>query len=186
MIILPQQKDRILVFNKQVNQDSIGDLSKQILEINEDDRYIGKIYKVHGMEYEPKPIKVNIDSYGGTVYQCLGLLGIIKNSKTPVHTIVTGCAMSCGFLISIAGHKRFSYQGATFLYHQVSGAKSGKLKDMEEGIMEAQRLQKIIESHTTECTKITKTKLKEIYDKKKDWYMDADEALKFGVIDKVL
>jgi ATP-dependent Clp protease protease subunit len=78
---------------------------------------LSKIYEVHDLEYKPKPIKIHIDSYGGAVYQCFGLLGIIKSSKTTIHTLVTGCAMSCGFLIAIAGHKRFAYEKSTYLYH---------------------------------------------------------------------
>jgi hypothetical protein len=39
--------------------------------------------------------------------------------------------MSCGFLIAIAGHKRFAYSNSTFMYHQVSNGFAGKLKDME-------------------------------------------------------
>jgi ATP-dependent Clp protease protease subunit len=184
MIALPLQKDRILIFNKQVEQDTIGELSKQILEICNDDVYVASVYAIHNLEYKPKPIKVYIDSYGGTVYQCLGLLGIVENAKTPVHTIVTGCALSCGFLIAISGHKRFAYKGSTFLYHQVGGGEWGKLKDRQEGVEEAQRLQKIIEEHTLRHTKIPKNTLKEIL--KRDIYFDAKTCLKYGLVDKII
>ena len=109
MADLPKPKDRNLFLAQQVEQASINSISKSIIEINDDDAELMQVYAMHGLEYKPKPIKLYIDSYGGYVYQCLGLLGIMKSSNVPVHTIVTGCAMSCGFLISISGHKRFGY-----------------------------------------------------------------------------
>jgi ATP-dependent Clp protease protease subunit len=175
-----------LYFTKQVEQNSIGDLTQKIIEINEDDMRLTKIYTLHDIEYKPKPIKIYIDSYGGNVYQCFGLLSVMKRSKTPIHTIVTGCAMSCGFMMLISGHKRFAHELSTPLYHQVSSAAWGKLKDMEQDVEEAKRLQKIIENITLDRTTISKSKLKEVLEQKIDWFMSAEEALKLGVVDEIL
>lgn len=185
-IQIPSPKDRNLMFATNVNNASIAELSKALMDISNDDIYIGKLYTIHGLAYTPQPIKIHIDSYGGQVYQCLGLLSIMKNCATPIHTIVTGCAMSCGFLISISGHKRFGHKHSTFMYHQISSLQGGKLKDLEEDIIEAKRLQHIIEQHTMEQTKISQIRLTESYEKKEDWYMNAKQALKLGVIDDIL
>ena len=185
-ITLPSPMERKLFLAKQVDQASINEISKAIIAINEDDELNAKLYAAYDLKYEPKPIKLYIDSYGGYVYQCFGLLGIMKASKVPVHTIVTGCAMSCGFLISISGHKRFGYPKSTYLYHQVSGGAIGKAKDLEEDVIETLRLQKMIEEHTLEHTKITPKKLEKVYKTKKDWFMDKDEAMKLSVIDEVI
>lgn len=179
-------KERQIYFTKQVDQSSIAELTRQIIEINDDDRHLEKLYRVYDLEYKPKPIKVYIDSYGGAVYQCFGLLSVIERSQTPVHTIVTGCAMSCGFLILLAGHKRFAHKMSTPLYHQVSTGFFGKVQDMEEKLEEAKRLQTQIEDYTKSRTKIGKKKLREILENKKDWYMSADEALELGVVDEIL
>lgn len=180
-------KNRNLYLSQQVNQDSINVLSKEIIEINEDDEYLIKLAKINGIEYTPNPIKIYIDSYGGAVYQCFGLLGIIEKSKVPIHTIVTGCAMSCGFVIAITGHKRFAYEKSTLLYHQVSrGYVGGKAKDLEEDLVEMLRLQKLIEEHTLAKTKLTKKQLKECYDSKKDWFFTAEEALSYQIIDQII
>lgn len=136
--------------------------------------------------YTPKPIKIYIGSYGGSVYQCLGLLCIIEKSTTPIHTIVTGCAMSCGFLMSITGHKRYAYNKSTLLYHQISSAEYGKLKDIEDGVIEMKHLQKIIEEHTLSHTKISREKLKQIFKEKVDWFIKPKQALKLGVIDEII
>ena len=186
IIQLPIPRERNLLFSKDVTNDSIAELTKNLIDISNNDAYIEKIYKIHGILYSPNPIKIYIDSYGGQVYQGLGLINVIKNCTTPVHTIVTGCAMSCGLLISISGHKRFGYKHSTFMHHQVSSCKWGVLKDIEEDIVEVKRLQTIIEKHVLEKTKITKEQLKQNYEKKKDWYMTSVQALKFGIIDELI
>lgn len=186
MIALPIPKDRKLYLANQVDQASINQITKAIIDINEDDIYIKKLAEASGFKYESKPIELYIDSYGGLVYQCFGLLSVMKKSKIPVHTITTGCAMSCGFMIAITGHKRFCYEKATYMYHQVSSAAWGKAKDLEEEVVETVRLQKMIEDHTRENTKISKKQLKESYDNKKDWFMSSKEALKLGVVDEII
>ncbi len=183
---LPLPKKRDLFFTKQVDQSSIGELTQKIIEINGDDDHLKKVYSIYDLEYKPEPIKIYIDSYGGGVYQCFGLLSVIERSKTPVHTIVTGCAMSCGFLLLISGHKRFAHKMSTPLYHQVSTGFWGKVQDMEEKLEEAKRLQEQIEEYTREKTKIGKKKLKQILENKIDWYMTSDEALDLGVVDEIL
>ena len=183
---LPKPKYRNLYLPEQVNQESMNKLSKSIIEINESDAHLKKLYALYGITYDPQPIKMYIDSYGGAVYQCFGLLGIMEKSETPIHTIVTGCAMSCGFMILISGHRRFGYAHSTPLYHQVSTGFYGKVKDMEEKLEESKRLQKKIEDLTFEKTSISKKKLSEILKNKKDWYMTAEEALSLGVIDEIV
>jgi ATP-dependent Clp protease protease subunit len=183
---IPSPMSRDLYLAKQVDQASINEITKQIIEINDTDQEIALISKIYGFDYNPKPIKFYIDSYGGYVYQCLGLLGVMEKSQIPIHTIVTGCAMSCGFLISIAGHERYGYPGSTYLYHSVSSGTFGATKQMEEDVIETKRLQKIIEKHTLKNTEITKDELREIYEKKIDWYIDSKLAKKLGVIDEII
>jgi ATP-dependent Clp protease protease subunit len=183
---LPKPKVRNLYLPEQVTQESMNKLTKSIIEINEDDAYLVKLYKINGVKYTPGPIKLYIDSYGGAVYQCFGLLGVMEKSDTPIHTIVTGAAMSCGFMILISGHKRFGYPHSTPLYHQVSTGFYGKIKDMEEKLEETKRLQKKIEDFTLERTSISKKKLQDILKNKVDWYMSAEEALTLGVIDEII
>lgn len=183
---IEKPRDRNIYLPKKVDQESMNVLTKAIIEINEHDDYLIKLYDIHGINYNPNPIKIYIDSYGGYVYQCFGLIGIMETSETPIHTYVTGAAMSCGFIILIHGHKRFGYEHSTPMYHQVSTGFWGKLADMEEDFIESKRLQRKFEEMTFRKTKITKGKLKEIYDKKIDWYMSATQALRLGVIDKII
>lgn len=184
--LLRLPKDRNLFFAEQVDQSSISTLSQKIIDINEDDSFLIRQAELLGFKYEPKPIKLHIDSYGGSIYQCLSLISIMENSVTPIHTICMGAAMSCGFIILISGKKRFAYKYSTPLYHQASTILYGTVKTIEEDMNETKRLQKLIEKITLEKTRISKEKLKEIYEKKIDWYMTAEEALRLSVVDEIL
>lgn len=183
---LPIPKERKIFFSKQVDQDSIEEVAKAIVTINENDRELEKLYGIYDLDYKPKPIEIYIDSYGGYVYQILGLIAIIEKSVTPVHTICTGAAMSCGFIMLIYGHKRFCYEHATPLYHQISTGFSGNVEDMEQKYAESKRLQNKFEEMVIRKTKISKDKLEDIRQKKIDWYMEAEEALKLGVVDEII
>jgi ATP-dependent Clp protease protease subunit len=185
-ITLPNPKKRKLFFGKQVDQESIEELSKEIVLINENDRTLEKLYGVYDLEYTAKPIEIFIDSYGGLVYQVMGLIGIMEKSVTPIHTICTGAAMSCGFMMLINGHKRFCYQHGTPLYHQVSTWNSGKVQDLEEELKETKRLQNKLEEMTIRLTKISKDQLDENRQRKIDWFMSSEEALKLGVVDEII
>lgn len=186
IITLPSPADRTIYLSQQVNQESINSLTKTIVNIQEDDIYLKKLYELHDLEYKPKPIKLYIDSYGGNVYQCLGLINVMDKCKTEIHTIVTGCAMSAGFMIAISGHKRYGYKNSTYMYHQASSGVMGTVKDIEDGLTEVKRLQKLLEEITTDKTDIPKKKLKDIFESKNDWYITSDEALTMNIIDEII
>ena len=72
------------------------------------------------------------------------------------------------------------------MYHQVSGGTHGKIKEVEEDLIEAKRLQKMIEDHAIANTGLTRKQLKENYDAKHDWFMNTKDALKYKVIDAII
>lgn len=184
IIRLPKQ--RSLFFTDQVDQTTVSSITKKIVEINEDDEMLSEHASLIGFKYEPKPIKLYIDSFGGSIYQCMSLISVMEKSSVPVHTICMGAAMSAGFMILISGHRRFAYKYSTPLYHQASTLLYGTIKTIEEDVVETKRLQKLLEKITLEKTRITKERLKEVYEKKIDWYMTAEEALKLSVVDEIL
>lgn len=179
-------KERNLFFSEQVDQKTVLELSKGIVSINENDDYLTKVYAASGIEFKRKPINIYIDSYGGHVYQILGLAGIIAKSKTPVHTIVTGCAMSAGFILLICGHRRYAYEHATILYHELSSRVDGNVQTFRDEMIELERLQKLLDDITLRQTKIKPERLRKVRDRKKDWYFTSEEALKLNVIDKII
>ena len=130
-----------------------------------------------------KPIKIYIDSNGGCLSDTFTMIDAIKLSKTPVWTICTGAAYSGGFFTFIAGHRRFAYDHASFLYHEgatATGADAGKFRNYAEFYQkELEQLKEV----TLKYTKITPEEYKEHI--KDDWWMTAEEALKYGVCDEI-
>lgn len=186
MPTLSNPKDRDLFFYEQFNQESIKKISESLVAIESSDKVLEREYKVHNLQYNPDPIKLRIDSYGGSVYQCFGLLSLIKASKTPIHTIVTGCAMSCGFITLICGHKRFAYDKSTILIHSISASNYGKIADLEDELAEVQRIEKIADQFILENTKLTRKMLDSVRKEKKEWFLSPKEAQKYGIIDEII
>jgi ATP-dependent protease ClpP protease subunit len=107
-------------------------------------------------------------------------------SITPIHTVVTGVAMSAGFMIAIHGSKRYAYKHATFMYHQLSSVAWGTLADMKDSVEESERLHKKLIELVIKKTKIPLKTLEENYERKKDWFMPVEEALSLGVSMRLL
>lgn len=177
---------RNLFISETITQASMKKITQDIVDINDLDEEIAAQYQIQRMIYTPKPIKLYIDSYGGQIYSCFGLLGIIEKSKTPIHTIVTGCACSAAFLISITGHKRYGYDKSTFMYHEASKVTAGKLTEIKEDVDVLEKLQVILDKHVIDNTKISLEKLNKLNRKKKDWYVDSKKAIKLGIIDEII
>lgn len=178
---------RDLYLTTGVDQNTIGALIKDIVRINDSDLQLENYFKnVQGIPYNPQPIKLYIDTYGGYCYQGLGLISLMETSKTPIDTYVVGCAMSMGLLISVSGRKRYAYKHSTFMYHQVSSMSYGTLEDMKDDVKETLRIQNVLEQIITKKTKITKDTLDKYNTSKKDYFFDSKSALKLNVIDGIL
>lgn len=106
-------------------------------------------------------------------------------SKTPVYTINLGTAYSMGFLIFIAGTKRFSMPSATYLLHDGSSFawdSTNKLKDRVE--FEAGEMEEHTKKYIVERTNISEEKYMENI--RKEWYFYPEEAKKLGVVTHIV
>lgn len=129
------------------------------------------------------PIKIYIDSNGGNLEACFTIIDAITMSKTPVWTINIGKAYSAGFFIFITGHKRFAYPNSSFLFHEGS---TGIYQDANKFKNYADFYKQQLERLRAITLKHTQIEPEE-YDKhvKDDWWFSVDEALKYGVTDKI-
>ena len=127
-----------------------------------------------------------MNSYGGEVYDMWALIDIMLTAKSPIYTYCTGYAMSAAFNIFLAGSKRFASKHSTFLYHQISCWRDSKYQDLVEDMVEIGYLQNDIELYVKDKSKITERKLKEVREKKIDWYIHYEEALKLGIITDII
>lgn len=172
---------RVYYLSDGINNKSIGNISFNLLTIIEDDDKKDKEQK----DYKRQPIKLFINSFGGSVYDSWGLIDVILNSKTPIYTYCCGYAMSAAFDIFLAGHKRYMFKHSTFMYHQIWNSHCGTYQDIIEDQSELTYLQNTNEEYVLQRTKIPKEKLEEVRIKKQDWYIHCDEAKKYEIAELV-
>lgn len=170
----------------EIYQSTVSAVIKQINEININNDKKEKEFIADGNVFNRKPIELYVSSYGGSVYDGLGLIGVIQSSKTPVNVIATGKVMSMGFLITCAAHKAFAYPHTTFMYHALSSWAAGQLQDLKEQYEECVRLQKVLDAIVTNNTGIPQARLTEYQGTKTNWFFDTEVALALGVIEGVV
>ena len=133
-----------------------------------------------------KDIAIYVNSPGGSVYAGLTVYDTIQFVKPDVQTICFGTALSMGALLLAGGAKgkRMALPNAKILLHQVSGGFEGQATDIEiqarEVISVKRRLEEIIALHTGQpLEKVSK-------DMERDYFLSADEAKEYGIIDRVI
>lgn len=173
---LKDLKQRKLFLNADIDQFSVSDIVRHIMQINKEDKDIEPS--------ERKPILLYITSNGGEVDSGFELIDVISNSKTPVYTINLGYQYSMGFLIGLAGHKRFATRNAKFLMHDGSnfiynsGTKAQDQMEFNKRVEE--RIKKYILSRSSLTSEEYDSKLRV------EWYLFAEEAKDKGFIDSII
>jgi len=133
-----------------------------------------------------KDIQIYLNTPGGSVYAGLGIYDTMQYIAPDVATICTGIAASMGAVLLCAGHegKRTALKHSRILIHQPMGGAEGQASDIEITAREIMKLKKelyeVIARHSNqEYEKIWK-------DSDRDYWMTAQEALDYGMIDEVL
>jgi len=137
-------------------------------------------------ENKSKDIKFYINSPGGSVSAGMAIYDTMQYIKSDVSTICIGMAASMGAVLLASGAKgkRFALPNSEIMLHQIMGGAEGQATDIKiraEHILKIKdRLNKILSEHTGQpILKIDK-------DTDRDNYMTADEAKKYGLIDKII
>lgn len=170
---IPTEKYRKFLLSDTINNGSVKFIIEQIMDINRDDDLNSEIYK----NWERKPIKLFINSFGGSVYDGLALFDVIKQSKTPVHTICIGSCMSMGFWIWLAGTKKIIGKNATLMFHDITTYVWDKTETIKQELKEMNRLQKILIDYIIHNSKVKKEQLEDYITRKAEWYIPAKEAI---------
>lgn len=173
---LQDLKNRKLYLNDGISQTSVAEIVKSILRYNEDD-------KDTPIE-ERKPILLYVVSEGGEVDSGFELIDAIQFSKTPVYTINLGYQYSMGFLIGLAGHKRYASKNAKFLMHDGSNFVYNSGAKAQDQMRFNSRVEERIKEYILSRGNLTSDE----YDAKLrvEWYMFADEAKERGFVDYII
>lgn len=169
-------QQRKLFMNLNIDQFTIGDIVRHIMQYNTEDKGVAP--------EERKPILLYLTSNGGSVDAGFELIDVIKSSKTPVYTINLGFQYSMGFLIGLAGHKRFATPNAKFLMHDGSNF----VWDSGAKVQDRMEFQKKVEERIKNYVLQNSSVSSEEYDSKfrVEWYMFADEAKEKGFVDYII
>jgi ATP-dependent Clp protease protease subunit len=163
----------------EVTQQAANDVIRAIYDANTEDQKLAVKKRT--------PINLIINSEGGDVYSGFGIVEAILHSVTPVHTICHGQAQSMAALILSAGHKRSIGTYSTLMYHEINwNVEFSPGKFHKQELDEAKRMQDIYDNLLLEFTNLTQTQLEIIKNQCTYWYMNSEDALRFGIVDEIL
>ncbi len=165
-------KDRIIFLGTAIDDGVANSVIAQLLFLQMDD---GK-----------KDISIYINSPGGSVTSGLAIYDTMQFLTCDVNTYCIGMAASMGAVLLAAGTrgKRYALPNSDIMIHQVSGGASGTASDVERTVEYMyklkKRLIKILANHTGKDEEIVKN------DSDRDYYMTAEEAKTYGLVDEVV
>jgi ATP-dependent Clp protease protease subunit len=165
-------KDRIIFLGDQVNEMTANAVVAQLLFLQADDA--------------KKDIYLYINSPGGSVYDALAIYDTMQYVTNDIQTVGIGMqASAAAFLLSSGTKgKRFLLPHSTVMIHQPSSGTRGKVTDQEIDLRESLRIKKLLEEI---MARNTGQKLEKIHeDMERDKWLTAEEAKKYGIVDKVI
>ncbi len=163
--------DRIIFLGTEVNDYTANVIQAQLLYLDSVD--------------SERDISIYLNTPGGSVYAGLGIYDTMQFVRSRVATICTGMAASMGAVLLVAGEKgmRAALPHSRVMIHQPMGGIQGQASDIEitakEILKLKEELYQIISDHSGQAVK----KIRQ--DADRDYWMTADEAVKYGMIDKV-
>jgi ATP-dependent Clp protease protease subunit len=165
-------KDRIIFIGSEIDQATSNSVIAQLLFLE--------------AKAPEKEIQIYINSLGGSVSDGLAIYDTMQYIRPPISTISVGISASIAAIILTAGtkNKRYALPNSRILLHQPSGGVRGVASDIEihadEIIKIRERLNNILSEHTKQPLKKIKA------DTDRDFWMSAQQALEYGIIDEVI
>ncbi len=165
-------KDRIVFIGEQVHDSMANTIIAQMLFLESED--------------PDKDINLYVNSPGGSVTAGLAIYDTMQYIKPDVTTICMGQCASMGALLLAAGTagKRYSLPHARVLIHQPMGGTQGQATDIDIHAREILKIREAINRILSEHTGQPLERIEK--DTERDFFMDAEEARKYGIVDKVI
>lgn len=165
-------RNRIVFLGTPINDQIANLIVAQLLFLNQEDR--------------EAPISMYINSPGGVVYAGLAIYDTMQMISNPIRTVAIGVTASFGTVLLTAGTKgeRYALPHATLHMHQPLGGAQGQASDIEiqarEILRLKARLNEVLSFHTGKDVETIDR------DTNRDFYMDARQAVEYGLVDQVL
>jgi ATP-dependent Clp protease protease subunit len=167
-------KDRVIMLDTEVSEHTASLLVAQMLFLES--------------ENPDKDISLYINSPGGSVTAGMAIYDTMQFIKCDVQTIVMGQACSMGSLLSTAGAagKRTILPNARHMIHQPSGGARGQATDIQIQAREIQKMKEYLTTIYVKHNSAGKTYDEFARDMERDFFMSAQEALDYGLVDKII
>jgi len=165
-------KERIVFLGSPINDQVSNLIVAQLLYLNRED--------------PDKDIQFYINSPGGQINAGLAIYDTMQLIQSPVSTIAVGLAASMGTILLTAGTegKRYALPNATIHLHQPIGGVSGQVADIEIAAREYMRMRDLLNTILHRHAGLNDEQIARFTDR--DFYMTAEEAAEYGIIDEVL
>jgi len=165
-------KERIIFLGTQIDDNIANLVVAQLLYLDRED--------------PEREISLYIQSPGGAIYAGLAIYDTMQMVRAPVSTIAVGSTASMGTILLAAGAKgrRFALPNATVHIHQPLGGARGQASDIQIQAEEILRLRKRVNAILAEHTGQSIERIER--DTDRDFFMDADEAKAYGLVDEVI
>lgn len=167
-----------LWYYSEVTEEGVLDLNVALQDMARDQRR-----KAVDDDRDPSPVHLHIHSYGGSLFAAFSVVDAILTSKVPIHTHVEGAAASAATLISVCGTHRTIGRHSFMLIHQLSSGFWGKFEEQKDEMKNNTLLMQRIRALYSERTKLPKKELDGLL--KRDLWLDAETALKYGLVDEI-
>lgn len=165
-------KERIIMLNGEIDDICASNIIAQLLYLS---------------SKEPgKDIQLYINSVGGSITSGMAIYDTMKYINCDVVTICVGLAASMGAFLLAGGSKgkRYALENAEIMIHQPSGGVSGVASDIDIAAKRILKLKEKLNNILANNTSSPYEKIKN--DTERDYFMSAEEALEYGIIDKII
>jgi len=165
-------KDRIIFMGEQVHDSMANTIIAQMLFLESED--------------PDKDINLYINSPGGSVTAGLAIYDTMEYIRPDIATICMGQATSMGALLLAAGAKgkRYALPHARVMIHQPLGGAQGQATDIDIQAKEIMKIKELIHTILVKHTGQTLEKIR--HDTERDYFMDAEEAMRYGIVDRII
>ena len=172
------QENKIYYYSS-VNRDSAVELNKKIAELESKSLSLS-----HSLDIDAPPVKIMINSGGGSIVAGISSMDTIIRSKVPIHTYVDGFAASAATFLSVVGTHRLMSRNSYMLIHQLSSTFWGTYSNFEDEKQNLDLMMKTIKEVYKKYTKVPMKELNSIL--KHDLLWDAQKCLDMGMIDQII
>lgn len=162
--------DRIIILFGEITDATSASIISQLLFLSSND--------------ENKDIYIYINSPGGSVTAGLSIYDTIKYIKPKVVTIGMGLCASMGAFLLSSGDKRYALENTKIMIHQPLGGAKGQATDIMIVAEEIIRIKKKLNEILSKNTKQPLSKIEQ--DTERDFYMDAEQGVSYGIIDSII